>query len=280
METRAPLLQESTLSRWSLIVRAIFISRQQRVLIFKFTPDGNQKARSPLGLAPLQIWPLTERAISLWRNKTATRSSNLAPMQPRALSPPSSSLLTWPLTVWAICLCGMRESQSIVKFTPDGTKSTFARSGSPDQKWEYVGARRPKDRKAGTNEVALDLSDPGPRRVGLGAGFKAVCMLLGRRGTLAHALLSINCAAIEWKALKEPSPGTTLGRADKAIATQVKKRGLPKKTDLRLIWGTVEVRQWVDSNTAILYSALDKAVRENSETRPSMLISLVHIKVR
>ena len=169
--------------------------------IFKFTPEG-KRARSPLGLAPLRAWPLTERAISLWRNKTATRSSNLAPMQPRAPSPPGSGLLTWPLTVWAICLCGMRESQSILKFTPDGTKSTFARSGSPDQKWEYVGGDDPKIVKAGTNEVALDLSDglgglvwaPDSKRFAAYSGGGGRC----------HTTSLYQLRGDQWKALKSP----------------------------------------------------------------------------
>jgi hypothetical protein len=29
------------------------------------------------------------------------------------------------------------------------------------------------------------------------------------------------------------------------------------------IWGTVEVRQWLDPNTAIFYAGLEEAVREN-----------------
>src|SRR6266487_3967936 len=54
------------------------------------------------------------------------------------------------------------ESGSILKFTPDGTRSTFAASDriSPDKKWEYQpDESQPKVTRAGTNEVALDLSD-------------------------------------------------------------------------------------------------------------------------
>ena len=35
-------------------------------------------------------------------------------------------------------------------------------SMSPDKKWEYVGGDEPKIFKAGTNDVALHLSDQGP----------------------------------------------------------------------------------------------------------------------
>jgi len=152
------------------------------------------------------------------------------------------------------------ESQSILKFTPDGTKSTFARSGSPDQKWEYVGGDDPKIVKAGTNEVALDLSDPGLGELVWAPDSKRFALNWGEGRYHATSLYQLR--GDEWKALKSPSDV-----ADKAIAAQVKKRGLPKKTDLRLIWSTTKVTHWVDSNTAILYSSLHKVVRENSETR-------------
>ena len=124
-----------------------------------------------------------------------------------------------------------------------------------------VGEDGPRIVKAGTNEAALDFKD-GRRRVGLGAGFKAVCMLLGRRGTLAPTSL-YQLRGDQWKELKEPSPeDDARAVAEKAIAAQVKKRGLPKKTDLRLIWGTVEC-----VNGSILHRdslcRLEEAVREN-----------------
>ena len=53
----------------------------------------------------------------------------------------------------------------------------------------------------------------------------------------------------------------------RAIAAQVKKKGLPKKTDLRLIWETVRVDQWIDSNTAIVFGDLHEVRSGKSETR-------------
>jgi hypothetical protein len=55
----------------------------------------------------------------------------------------------------------------------------------------------------------------------------------------------------EWKALKSPNDDV-----DKILNKTIKK-GLPKKTHLRLIWETVKVHQWVDSSTAILYGGLE-----------------------
>jgi uncharacterized protein YecT (DUF1311 family) len=154
------------------------------------------------------------------------------------------------------------DSHSILKFTPDGTKSTFARSGSPDQKWEYVvGEDGPKIVKAGTNEVALELDGVGG--LDWAPDSKRFACYSGGGGRW-HTTSLYQLRGDQWKELKEPSPeDDAKAVAEKAIAAQVKKRGLPKKTDLRLIWGTVEVRQWVDSNTAILYAGLEEAVREN-----------------
>jgi hypothetical protein len=119
----------------------------------------------------------------------------------------------------------------------------------------------PKIVKAGTNEVALDLDckgevlwAPDSRRFAFNCG----------GGGRWHTTSLYQLRGDQWKELKSPSPeDEVLAVAEKAIAAQVKKRGLPKKTDLRLIWGTLKVRQWVDSNTAILYSGLEEAVREN-----------------
>jgi hypothetical protein len=55
----------------------------------------------------------------------------------------------------------------------------------------------------------------------------------------------------QWKALKSPDDHVN------EILNKAIKRGLPKKTHLRLIWETVKVHQWVDSNTAILYGGLE-----------------------
>lgn len=155
-----------------------------------------------------------------------------------------------------------QDSHSILKFSPDGTKSTFARSGSPDQKWEYVvGEDGPKIVKAGTNEVALDLDGVGG--LDWAPDSKRFACYSGGGGRW-HTTSIYQLRGDQWKELKGPSPeDDAQAVAEKAIAAQVKKRGLPKKTDLRLIWGTVEVRQWVDSNTAILYAGLEEAVREN-----------------
>lgn len=160
------------------------------------------------------------------------------------------------------------QSASILKFTPDGTRSTFAllvRSISPDQKWEHVGGDEPKIVKAGTNEVALDLSYSCSGSVDWSPDSKRFACYSGGGGR-SHTTFLYQLRGDEWKELKEPIDAV-YEILKKAIAAQVKKSGLPKKTDLRMIWETSELRRWVDSNTAILYAGLHEAVRENLERR-------------
>jgi hypothetical protein len=152
-----------------------------------------------------------------------------------------------------------------VTAAPDATAQENPISNSPDKKWEYVRGDEPKLVKAGTNEVALDLPD---------------CLRGGLDWAPDSKRFALNCwqgpryqdtslyqlRGDEWKRLKSPNDG--VGEIlKKNIAAQVKKTGLPKKTDLRLIWETFELRRWVDSNTAILYASLHQVVRENPETR-------------
>jgi uncharacterized protein YecT (DUF1311 family) len=158
-------------------------------------------------------------------------------------------------------------SHSVFKFAPDGNKSRFAGLAmSPDKKWEYqepVDEEGPKIVKIDTNEVALELDGvggvdwaPDSRRFACDSG----------GGGRSHTIFLYQLRGDEWKELKEPIDAV-YEILKKAIAAQVKKSGLPKKTDLRLIWEKLELRRWVDSNTAILYAGLHEAVRENVERR-------------
>jgi uncharacterized protein YecT (DUF1311 family) len=231
------------------------------VLISKFTPDGKKSTfasglSSPWGLAvdgAGNLFVAEQDSHSILKfSPDATKSTFASELKPFDMALDRlGNLFVWD-----------GESHSILKLTPDGTKSTFARSGSPDQKWEYVvGEDGPKIVKAGTNEVALDLDSVGG--LDWAPDSKRFACYSGGGGRW-HTTSLYQLRGDQWKELKEPSPeDDAQAVAEKAIAAQVKKRGLPKKTDLRLIWGTVEVRQWVDSNTAILYAGLEEAVREN-----------------
>src|SRR6266550_608421 len=154
------------------------------------------------------------------------------------------------------------ESGSILKFTPDGARSTFAvvsEHTSPDKKWEYVGGDEQKLVKSGTNEMALDLSDHVLGGVIWAPDSKRFALNWGRGRSHNTELYQLR--GNKWKTLKSPDDDVH-EILNKAIAAQVKKSGLPKKTDLRFIGETFEVTHWVDSNTAILYAWLEEVVRE------------------
>src|SRR6266566_4416381 len=154
------------------------------------------------------------------------------------------------------------ESGSILKFTPDGARSTFAvvsEHTSPDKKWEYVGGDEQKLVRSGTNEMALDLSDHVLGGVIWAPDSKRFALNWGRGRSHNTELYQLR--GNKWKTLKSPDDDVH-EILNKAIAAQVKKSGLPKKTDLRFIGERFEVTHWVDSNTAILYAWLEEMVRE------------------
>jgi len=141
---------------------------------------------------------------------------------------------------------------------------------SPDQKWEYQGADEggPRIVKAGTSEMAWDLSDVCDiSTCGAGAAVvwapdsKRFAFNWGQGRELHTALYQLR--EDHWAALKSPSDDDRISqRADSIIAGQLKSSGLSKKKlsqkgrYLRLIWWTVKVDEWLDSNTAILHASL------------------------
>jgi len=142
--------------------------------------------------------------------------------------------------------------------TPTPTASPNPSSLSPDKKWEYKAPSEegPKLVKAETDEIAADLSDvcdisscgdyasviwaPDSKRFAFNWGQGRV-----------HQTALYQLRGDEWKALNSPNDDVD------EILNKTIKKGLPKKTHLRLIWETVKVHQWVDSNTAILYGGLE-----------------------
>jgi hypothetical protein len=137
---------------------------------------------------------------------------------------------------------------------------------SPDKKWEYQSDESaPKIVKAGTNEMALDLSD---QPAGNGFSFatviwapdsKRVAFNYGQGRTHATSLYQLS--GDKWKALKSPEDDA-YQRETAIVAAQLRRKGLSEKKLskqnmwLRLISWTVEVRQWIDPNTAIVYASL------------------------
>jgi uncharacterized protein YecT (DUF1311 family) len=161
-----------------------------------------------------------------------------------------------------------REQARSVSETPDPTASSSLSSVSPDKKWEYqMDESDPKIVKAGTNEVALDLSD---QPAGNGFSFATVIWAPDSKRFAfnygqgrEHATSLYQLRGNEWKALKLPDDDDKiLRRADSIVAEQLKRTGLSKEKlskkgmYLRLIWSTVQLDRWVDSNTAILHASL------------------------
>ena len=159
----------------------------------------------------------------------------------------------------------------IFKFTPDGTLSTFAAPDrtSPDKKWEYVGENKPKIVEAGTNKVALDLSDQPA-----GNDFRSATVVwapdskrfafnYGQQLKQATSLYQLS--GDEWKALGSPDDKIS-EILQEAIAAQLKRKGLSEenlsrqKESLRSVWSTPKVINWEDSNTARMYASLRQVI--------------------
>ena len=152
--------------------------------------------------------------------------------------------------------------------TPEGVfEARGSELGFSRQKWEYQpDESAPKIVKADTNEVALDLSD---QPAGNGFGFAAVIWApdskrlafnYGQGRTHSTSLYQLQNG--KWVALNSPSEDNDIEkRANDIVADQLKAQELVTKEVvktgqyLRLIWWTVNVDRWVDSNTAIAYGS-------------------------
>ena len=151
---------------------------------------------------------------------------------------------------------------AIFKFDADGNQTTFASDWiSPDKKWEYVGGDDPKIVETGAKDAALHLSDQGPGKVLWAPDSKRLAYNYGQGRT--HQTLLYQLRDDQWLALDAPSDNDEIDkRANDIVAGQLKKDGLSERKlekqgkFLRLIWWTVQVDRWLDSNTAIVYASL------------------------
>ena len=116
--------------------------------------------------------------------------------------------------------------------SPETTAQPTPSSVSPDKKWEYrPDESAPKIVKAGTDEVALDLSD---QAAGNGFSFATViCAPDSKRFAFnygqgrEHATSLYQLRSDEWLTLKAPGDvDEILKLADDAIKAQVKKAGV------------------------------------------------------
>src|SRR5438552_248835 len=239
----------------------LFVSANENDLIFKFTPDG-KKTTFATGVSARDL--VFDKAGNLFVPEYSMDygSNSIFKFTPDGTK---STFATGDFIRPIFDKAGnlyVLESGSILKFTPDGARSTFAvvsEDTSPDKKWEYVGGDEQKLVKGGTNEMALDLSDHVLGGVIWAPDSKRFALNWGRGRSHNTELYQLR--GNKWKTLKSPDDDVH-EILNKAIAAQVKKSGLPKKTDLRFIGERFEVTHWVDSNTAILYAWLEEVVRE------------------
>jgi hypothetical protein len=118
------------------------------------------------------------------------------------------------------------DGPSVFKYTPDGAKSSFARSSSLDQKWEYnKDDDQPKIVKASTNEVALELNGIGG--LDWAPDSKRFACYSGGGGR-SHTIFLYQLCGDEWKELQEPIDAV-YEILNKVIAAQVKKGGYPRR---------------------------------------------------
>jgi hypothetical protein len=135
-------------------------------------------------------------------------------------------------------------------------------SVSPDNKWEYLGGEdEAKIVASDTKQVVLHLPDQGPGDVVWAPDSKRFAFNWGQGRTRETAFYQLRDD--QWVALGFPSENDEFEKQENDIvAGQLKKDGLSEKKLekqgklLRLIWSTIKVDRWLDSNTAIVHTSL------------------------
>ena len=143
--------------------------------------------------------------------------------------------------------------------TPKPTKLKQLNAPSLDKKWDYVDGAPPELLNANTSETALTFEYP------LGAYYSPPVWAPDSRrfainygeGVRVHDSSIYQLSGGEWKEL------TTLGdddqiwvAANKNITAQLKAKALPENIYLRSIRKSVQVHQWLDPSTVIVYCNL------------------------
>jgi uncharacterized protein YecT (DUF1311 family) len=161
------------------------------------------------------------------------------------------------------------EAEPTPRPTPD--------SISPDKKWEYKPAtddRKPQIVKAGTDEAAGELSCDystcgDSARVLWAPDSKRFAFNWGQGRT--HQTSFYQLRGDHWEALGS-SPGDEASqRVESEFEAQLKRNHVSeaklekKGLYLRFIWETDELDRWLDSNTALLYSSLQKIIAKRDD---------------
>jgi len=150
------------------------------------------------------------------------------------------------------------------------SKPEGPRFPSPDNKWEFRfdSEGNPEIVRAGTTETVLQLYDKcsgGPsnckpplwtsdsKRFALNAPNQ------GRYQPTSFYQLNGD----KWEEL--PSPDAISDVLHKAIAAQVKKKGLSKKIELRLVSNPIRTIKWTDPDTALVYGLMGEIAKGNAD---------------
>jgi hypothetical protein len=157
-------------------------------------------------------------------------------------------------------------ADAIVKFTPDGARSTFAwdvSSTSPDKKWEFVGGEEPRILDAATKQVVLEISEgrsgvnwaPDSKRFGFNYHVH------GSHGYSFDSVAFYGLRGNKWEELGSPANDVSEG----SQLVQLLKEHPPGKfnpRDCSSDSDVLDLREWTDASTAILYAP---CYRQNSE---------------
>jgi len=135
-------------------------------------------------------------------------------------------------------------------------------SVSPDKKWQYLGGEdEAKIVASDTKQVVLQLSNQGTGDVVWAPDSKRFAYNWGQGRTRQTAVYQLRDD--HWAALDFPGDnGEFEKQPNDIVAGQLKKEGLSEKKlekqgkFLRLIWSTMNVDRWLDSNTAIVHVSL------------------------
>ena len=231
--------------------------------LLKFTPDGTSSTfAAGLGIPQALVF---DRAGNLYVSSEEAEITGLhTHILKFALDGSKSTVETAPDPV-GLAFDGTgnlfvfdAQSRSILKFTADGTKTTFAwdvSSTSPDKKWEFVGGMEPKILDAATKKVVLEISQG---RGGMIWAPDSKRFAFSYRDHGSHGYISESAAFYELRGDKWEELGSLADDVSggSQLAHLLKKH-LPKKFNPRDCSSNSDVldfREWTDASTAILYA--------------------------
>jgi hypothetical protein len=161
--------------------------------------------------------------------------------------------------------CSLAQSSSATleaRAAAEGAAQPDSSGVSPDKKWEYLGGEdEPKIVATDTKQMVLHLSDQGLGNVLWAPDSKRFAYNWGQGRT--HQTAFYQLRDDHWVALEFPSDNDEFEKqANDIVAGQLNKEGLSEKKlekqgkFLRLIWSTMNIDRWLDSNTVIVHVSL------------------------